>query len=147
MMSTKIRSRTVFQEFWRNFIKPTKKENACRFPSLFPVSEQERDQIILYRLSPFNVLDANGVFGTVLVYYKTLIQKGDSMWKIVNGFYYWSHSLSTGPHHHYPYGGAVGGRTNGHPNPKMEWLMRITGRWRSLYSQPTGSSLRYYSRY
>ncbi len=56
-MNTKIRSRTSF---------PRVLEETLYFLLLFPVTEQEQDQIILQAKSYSVVLDAKWRFGTVL---------------------------------------------------------------------------------
>ena len=63
-MNTKIRSRTSFPRTLYQAYQEGKR--SVDFLLLFPVSEQERDQIILQAKSYSVVLDAKWRFGTVL---------------------------------------------------------------------------------
>ena len=68
-MNTKIRSRTAFPRVLEETLYQAYQEGKTlsRFPSFcFPVSEQDRDQIILQAKSYSVVLDAKWRFGTVL---------------------------------------------------------------------------------
>lgn len=66
-MNTKIRSRTAFPRMLEEtLLRLIKKGNACRFPSLFPVSEKDKDLIIAQTKAHSVVLDAKWRFGTVL---------------------------------------------------------------------------------
>ena len=67
-MNTKIRSRTAFPRVLEETLYQAYQEGkrSARFPSFIPVSEQERDQIILQAKSYSVVLDAKWRFGTVL---------------------------------------------------------------------------------
>ena len=67
-MNTKIRSRTSFPKVLEDTIYQAYQEGkrSVDFLLLFPVSEQERDQIILQTKSYSVVLDAKWRFGTVL---------------------------------------------------------------------------------
>ena len=67
-MNTKIRSRTSFLRVLEETLYQAYQEGkrSVDFLLLFPVSEQERDQIILQAKSYSVVLDAIWRFGTVL---------------------------------------------------------------------------------
>lgn len=67
-MNTKIRSRTSFSRVIEETLYQAYQEGkrSVDFLLLFPVSEQERDQIILQTKSYSVVLDAKWRFGTVL---------------------------------------------------------------------------------
>lgn len=67
-MNTKIRSRTSFPKVLEDTIYQAYQEGkrSVDFLLLFPVTEQERDQIILQAKSYSVVLDAKWRFGTVL---------------------------------------------------------------------------------
>lgn len=67
-MNTKIRSRTSFLRVLEETLYQDYQEGkrSVDFLLLFPVSEQERDQIILQTKSYSVVLDAKWRFGTVL---------------------------------------------------------------------------------
>ena len=67
-MTTKIRSRTSFTIVLEETLYQAYQEGkrSVDFLLLFPVSEQERDQIILQVKSYSVVLDAKWRFGTVL---------------------------------------------------------------------------------
>lgn len=67
-MNTKIRSRTAFPRVLEETLGKAYQEGkrSVDFLLLFPVSEQERDQIILQTKSYSVVLDAKWRFGTVL---------------------------------------------------------------------------------
>lgn len=67
-MNTKIRSRTAFRRVLEETLYQAYQEGkrSVDFLLLFPVSEQERDQIILQTKSHSVVLDAKWRFGTVL---------------------------------------------------------------------------------
>ena len=67
-MNTKIRSRTAFSRILGETLYQAYQEGkrSVDFLLLFPVSEQERDQIILQAKSYSVVLDAKWRFGTVL---------------------------------------------------------------------------------
>ena len=67
-MNTKIRSRTSFLRVLEETLSQAYQEGkrSVDFLLLFPVSEQERDQIILQAKSYSVVLDAKWRFGTVL---------------------------------------------------------------------------------
>lgn len=67
-MNTKIRSRTSFSRVLEETLYQAYREGkrSVDFLLLFPVSEQERDQIILQTKSYSVVLDAKWRFGTVL---------------------------------------------------------------------------------
>lgn len=67
-MNTKIRSRTAFPRVLEETLYKAYQEGkrSIDFLLLFPVSEQERDQIILQTKSYSVVLDAKWRFGTVL---------------------------------------------------------------------------------
>ena len=67
-MNTKIRSRTSFLRVLEETLYQAYQEGkrSVDFLLLFPVSEQERDQIILQTKSHSVVLDAKWRFGTVL---------------------------------------------------------------------------------
>ena len=67
-MNTKIRSRTSFTRVLEETLYQAYQEGkrSVDFLLLFPVSEQERDQIILQTKSHSVVLDAKWRFGTVL---------------------------------------------------------------------------------
>lgn len=67
-MNTKIRSRTSFSRVLEGTLYQAYQEGkrSVDFLLLFPVSEQERDQIILQTKSYSVVLDAKWRFGTVL---------------------------------------------------------------------------------
>ena len=67
-MNTKIRSRTSFPRILEETLYQAYQEGkrSVDFLLLFPVSEQERDQIILQTKSYSVVLDAKWRFGTVL---------------------------------------------------------------------------------
>ena len=67
-MNTKIRSRTSFSRVLEEALYQAYQEgkSSVDFLLLFPVSEQERDQIILQTKSYSVVLDAKWRFGTVL---------------------------------------------------------------------------------
>lgn len=67
-MNTKIRSRTSFSRVLEETLYQAYQEGkrSIDFLLLFPVSEQERDQIILQTKSYSVVLDAKWRFGTVL---------------------------------------------------------------------------------
>ena len=67
-MNTKIRSRTSFSRVLEETLYQAYQEGkrSVDFLLLFPVSEQERDQIILQTKSNSVVLDAKWRFGTVL---------------------------------------------------------------------------------
>ena len=67
-MNTKIRSRTAFPRILEETLFTAYQEGkrSVDFLLLFPVSEQERDQIILQTKSYSVVLDAKWRFGTVL---------------------------------------------------------------------------------
>lgn len=67
-MNTKIRSRTAFPRLLEETLYQAYQEGkrSVDFLLLFPVSEQERDQIILQAKSYSVVLDAKWRFGTVL---------------------------------------------------------------------------------
>mgnify|MGYP000197749020 FL=1 len=67
-MNTKIRSRTSFSRVLEETLYQAYQEGkrSVDFLLLFPVSEQERDQIILQTKSHSVVLDAKWRFGTVL---------------------------------------------------------------------------------
>ena len=65
-MNTKIRSRTSFPRVLEETLYQAYQEGKVDFLLLFPVSEQERDQIILQTKSYSVVLDAKWRFGTVL---------------------------------------------------------------------------------
>ena len=67
-MNTKIRSRTSFSRVIEETLYQAYQEGkrSVDFLLLFPVSEQERDQIILQAKSYSVVLDAKWRFGTVL---------------------------------------------------------------------------------
>ena len=67
-MNTKIRSRTSFSRVLEETLYKAYQEGkrSVDFLLLFPVSEQERDQIILQAKSYSVVLDAKWRFGTVL---------------------------------------------------------------------------------
>ena len=67
-MNTKIRSRTSFLRVLEETLFQAYQEGkrSVDFLLLFPVSEQERDQIILQAKSHSVVLDAKWRFGTVL---------------------------------------------------------------------------------
>ena len=67
-MNTKIRSRTSFSRVLEETLYHAYQEGkrSVDFLLLFPVSEQERDQIILQTKSYSVVLDAKWRFGTVL---------------------------------------------------------------------------------
>ena len=64
-MNTKIRSRTAFPRVLEETLYQAYQEGklSVDFLLLFPVSEQERDKIILQAKSHSVVLDANGVLG------------------------------------------------------------------------------------
>lgn len=68
-MNTKIRSRTSFQRVLEETLYQAYQEGkrSVDFLLLFPVTEQERDQIILQTKSYSVVLDAKWRFGTVLL--------------------------------------------------------------------------------
>ena len=67
-MNTMIRSRTAFPRVLAETLYQAYQEGkrSVDFLLLFPVSEQERDQIILQAKSYSVVLDAKWRFGTVL---------------------------------------------------------------------------------
>ena len=67
-MNTKIRSRTSFLRVLEETLYQAYQEGkrSVDFLLLFPVSEQEKDQIILEAKSYSVVLDAKWRFGTVL---------------------------------------------------------------------------------
>lgn len=67
-MNTKIRSRTSFPRVLEETLYQAYQEGkrSVDFLLLFPVSEQEQDQIILQTKSHSVVLDAKWRFGTVL---------------------------------------------------------------------------------
>ena len=67
-MNTKIRSRTSFSRVLEETLYQAYQEGkrSVDFLLLFPVSEQERDQIIIQTKSHSVVLDAKWRFGTVL---------------------------------------------------------------------------------
>lgn len=67
-MNTKIRSRTSFPRVLEETLYQAYQEGkrSVDFLLLFPVSEQEKDQIILEAKSYSVVLDAKWRFGTVL---------------------------------------------------------------------------------
>ena len=67
-MNTKIRSRTAFPRVLEETLHQAYQEGkrSVDFLLLFPVSEQERDQIISQAKSYSVVLDAKWRFGTVL---------------------------------------------------------------------------------
>lgn len=67
-MNTKIRSRTAFSRVLEETLYQAYQEGkrSVDFLLLFPVTEQERDQIILQAKSYLVVLDAKWRFGTVL---------------------------------------------------------------------------------
>ena len=67
-MNTKIRSRTSFSRVLEETLYQAYREGerSVDFLLLFPVSEQERDQIIQQTKSYSVVLDAKWRFGTVL---------------------------------------------------------------------------------
>ena len=67
-MNTKIRSRTSFLRVLEETLYQAYQEGkrSIDFLLLFPVSEQEKDQIILQAKSYSVVLDAKWRFGTVL---------------------------------------------------------------------------------
>jgi len=67
-MNTKIRSRTSFSRVLEETLYQAYQEGkrSVDFLLLFPVSEQEQDQIILQAKSYSVVLDAKWRFGTVL---------------------------------------------------------------------------------
>lgn len=67
-MNTKIRSRTSFSRVLEETLYQAYQEGkrSIDFLLLFPVSEQEKDQIILQAKSYSVVLDAKWRFGTVL---------------------------------------------------------------------------------
>ena len=67
-MNTKIRSRTAFPRVLEETLYQAYQEGkrSVDFLLLFPVSEQERDQIILQAKSNTFVLGAKCRFGTVL---------------------------------------------------------------------------------
>ena len=67
-MNTKIRSRTAFPRLLEETLYKAYQEGkrSVDFLLLFPVTEQERDQIILQAKSYSVVLDARWRFGTVL---------------------------------------------------------------------------------
>ena len=67
-MNTKIRSRTAFLRVLEETLYQAYQEGkrSVDFLLLFPVSEQEKDQIILEAKSYSVVLDAKWRFGTVL---------------------------------------------------------------------------------
>lgn len=67
-MNTKIRSRTAFLRVLEETLYQAYQEGkrSVDFLLLFPVSEQERDQILLQAKSYSVVLDAKWRFGTVL---------------------------------------------------------------------------------
>ena len=67
-MNTKIRSRTAFLRVLEETLYQAYQEGkrSVDFLLLFPVSEQERDQIILQTKSYSVVLDAKWRFGNVL---------------------------------------------------------------------------------
>ena len=67
-MNTKIRSRTSFPRVLEETLYRAYQEGkrSVDFLLLFPVSEQERDKIILQAKSYSVVLDAKWCFGTVL---------------------------------------------------------------------------------
>lgn len=67
-MNTKIRSRTSFPRVLEETLYQAYQEGkrSVDFLLLFPVSEQEQDQIILQAKSYLVVLDAKWRFGTVL---------------------------------------------------------------------------------
>ena len=67
-MNTKIRSRTSFPRVLEENLYQAYQEGkrSVDFLLLFPVSEQERDKIILQAKSYSVVLDAKWRFGTVL---------------------------------------------------------------------------------
>ena len=67
-MNTKIRSRTSFSRVLEETLYQAYQEGkrSVDFLLLFPVTEQERDQIILHAKSYSVVLDAKWRFGTVL---------------------------------------------------------------------------------
>lgn len=67
-MNTKIRSRTSFPRVLEETLYQAYQEGkrSVDFLLLFPVSEQEKDQIILQTKSHSVVLDAKWRFGTVL---------------------------------------------------------------------------------
>lgn len=67
-MNTKIRSRTSFLRVLEETLYQAYQEGkrSVDFLLLFPVSEQEQDQIILQAKSYSVVLDAKWRFGTVL---------------------------------------------------------------------------------
>ena len=67
-MNTKIRSRTSFSRVLEETLYQAYQEGkrSVDFLLLFPVSEQEKDQIILQTKSHSVVLDAKWRFGTVL---------------------------------------------------------------------------------
>ena len=67
-MNTKIRSRTAFPRILEETLFTAYQEGkrSVDFLLLFPVTEQERDQIILQAKSYSVVLDAKWRFGTVL---------------------------------------------------------------------------------
>lgn len=67
-MNTKIRSRTSFSRVLEETLYQAYQEGkrSVDILLLFPVSEQERDQIILQTKSHSVVLDAKWRFGTVL---------------------------------------------------------------------------------
>lgn len=67
-MNTKIRSRTSFSRVLEETLYQAYQEGkrSVDFLLLFPVSEQEQDQIILQTKSYSVVLDAKWRFGTVL---------------------------------------------------------------------------------
>ena len=68
-MNTKIRSRTSFPRVLEETLYQAYQEGkrSVDFLLLFPVSEQERDQIILQAKSYSVVLDAKWRFGTVVL--------------------------------------------------------------------------------
>ena len=81
-MNTKYAQELPFQEFLKKlFIRPTKKENAQSISFLFPVSEKERDKIILQAKVLFSRFRCKMAFWDCSVHclYKTLTEKGDSM--------------------------------------------------------------------
>ena len=67
-MNTKIRSRTSFSRVLEETVYQAYQEGkrSVDFLLLFPVTEQEREQIILQAKSYSVVLDAKWRFGTVL---------------------------------------------------------------------------------
>ena len=67
-MNTKIRSRTAFPRLLEETLYKAYQEGkrSVDFLLLFPVTEQEQDQIILQAKSYSVVLDAKWRFGTVL---------------------------------------------------------------------------------